>query len=38
MKKSKGRFGGIRFRDKTYGIYKPTVLEFSIHNSNKIEL
>jgi hypothetical protein len=38
MKKSMGRFGGIRFRDKTYGIYKPTVLEFSIHKSDKIEL
>jgi hypothetical protein len=38
MKKSKGRFGGIKFRDKTFGIYKPKVLEISIHNSDKIEL
>ena len=38
MKKSKYHFWGIRFRDKTSGIYKPEVLEFSIHNSDKIEL
>ncbi len=38
MKKLKCHFWGIRFRDKTSGIYKPKVLEFSIHNSDKIEL
>ena len=38
MKKSKYHFWGIRFRDKTSGIYKPGVLEISIHKSNKIEL
>ena len=38
MKKSKYHFGGIRFRDKTSGIYKPEVLEISIHKSDKIEL
>jgi hypothetical protein len=36
--KSKYHFGGITFRDKTSGIYKPEVLEISIHNSEKIEL
>jgi hypothetical protein len=36
--KSKCHFWGIRFRDKTSGIYKPEVLEISIHNSDKIEL
>ena len=38
VEKPKGRFWGIRFRDKTSGIYKPKVLEFSIHNLDKIEL
>jgi len=38
MKKSKYHFWGIRFRDKTSGIYKPEVLEISIHKSDKIEL
>ena len=36
--KSRYHFWGIRFRDKTSGIYKPGVLEISIHKSNKIEL
>ena len=36
--KSRCHFWGIRFRDKTSGIYKPEVLEISIHNSDKIEL
>ena len=36
--KSKCHFWGYRFRDKTSGIYKPEVLEISIHNSDKIEL
>jgi hypothetical protein len=36
--KSRYHFWGIRFRDKTSGIYKPGVLEISIHNSDKIEL
>jgi hypothetical protein len=31
MENSNGHFWGIRFRDKTSGIYKPTVLEISIH-------